>query len=322
MKMVCVGLATVFTLCNQLSADTIVSATGSFSSFSMGPSIGPMPYENAATPPASNPSVFWNNYSIDSSGGNHQMNVGYLLTDTGGFAGTPSVIGSDSVTESLTTSAGAPPSAFNLVRNAIAYNITILSADSSLDTGNSTVGTVFGYYVGGAFQQLWAVGATDRPTGTQAFNPTAVGNSYGFYATVCYHVEVCETYTTGNGNWGNETGGARWNHFALFQLASGNYVIGFEDTNGIYSEGWGDYNDVVIGLSTVTVPVPEPGTMGVVAAGFSALVLLNRRRSLRKFVNPYIAKHDDRELIVQLQANRSDFRSLRIARVFRNNAPV
>jgi hypothetical protein len=194
------------------------------------------------------------------------MNVGYLLADTGGFAGTPSVLGSDTVTQEFTASGGADPTAFNFLSNATAYNIAVLFADSSLDSGNAAQGTVFGYYVGSTFTPLYTPVDTSSPANFTAFDPTTAGNSYGFYATVCYGANLCETYTTGEGNSGNASGAAAWNHFALFQLASGSYVIGFEDTNTFGGEGLGDFNDIVVELRA-PANAPEPDTLATMGIG-------------------------------------------------------
>ncbi len=217
-------------------------------------------------------SPFWNDPSDDPGvGGSHMMNVGYVLTGTGGMAG--NVLGGDSVTADL-TSGGADPTAFSFVSTGLQDIMTLLFAQSSLDTGNAAQGTVFGYYVGNNFTQLYTVGETTTPTDQTTFTPTTAGGSYGFYATVCYGAGVCETYTTGNGNTGNVTGPDAWNHFALFELASGNYAMGFTAADAMVGEGLGDFNDVVIELQTI----PEPGTMAIMAVGLVALGLAARAR--------------------------------------------
>ena len=76
-------------------------------------------------------------------------------------------------------------------------------------------------------------------------------------------------YTTGNGNSGNVSGAAGWNHFALFELASGSYVIGLEDTNGFAGEGLGDFNDVVVELRVT--PTPEPDSVAFMGIGLALL---------------------------------------------------
>jgi hypothetical protein len=265
--------AAILAFSGSIYADTVISATGSFSAFQSGFASSTPTWISNATPPATTGAPFWNDPSDDTGvGGSHLMNVGYLLTDTGGFAGTPSVLGTDTVTQSF-TAGGADPMAFNFVRNAAAYNISLLFADSGLDTGTASVGTVFGYYVGSTLTPLYTVGLTNSPTPAHAFNPTTPGTSYGFYATVCYLAGSCETYTTGAGNSGNNTGGAAWNHFALFQLASGSYVIGFTGQNGIFGENLGDFQDVVVELQVT----PEPGTIAMIGLGFAGIAFLRRR---------------------------------------------
>jgi hypothetical protein len=217
------------------------------------------------------------------------MNIGYVLTDSGGLTGTTAVLGSDTVSSDYVGTGGADPTAFNFVRNATAYNVTLLFADSGLDTSTNPatgVGSQFGYYLlssPGTLISLYTPGLTSSPTGTASFNPS--GN-YGFYDTVCYAASggVCtssETYYTSQAATGNNTGGSAWNHFALFQLASGSYVIGFTGQNGMFGEGLGDFQDTVIEL-TVQNAVPEPGTIAIMGLGLAALGFIGRRRFARK----------------------------------------
>jgi hypothetical protein len=272
MKPILVASAAVVALCGSLFADSITGTTGSFSAFPSGFAASTPTWQGALTPPVTEGSPFWNNPSDDvGTGGSHMMNVGYVLTDTGGVSN--NVLGTDSVTGDL-TNGGADPSAFSFLSTGNPDILTLLFADSSLDTGNPTQGTVFGYYVGSSFTQLYSVTDTSAPTGQTTFTPTLSGSSYGFYATVCYGAGMCETYTTGMGNSGNEPGGAGWNHFALFQLASGNYAIGFTAADAMVGEGIGDFNDVVVELQTI----PEPGTIGIVAVALLALGLAARAR--------------------------------------------
>ena len=152
---------------------------------------------------------------------------------------------------------------------------------------SGVVGSQIGYYVGNVNTPLYNVGQTSSPTGTQAFNPGVSGTSYGFYDYVCYAASagVCtsfELYTTGNGNSGtfSVNGADSWNHFALFELASGSYVLGFTGQNGIFGEGEGDFQDTVIELQSTGVP--EPGTVAIMGLGLAALGLFGRRRFAKK----------------------------------------
>ena len=291
MKNFLVTTAAVVVLSGSVFADTVVCAS------CVGGTSSPFPSFFASstlaftgTNPGSATPVYWNNPSDDTgTGGSHMMNIGYVLTDTGGLTGTPAVLGTDTVTSDYVASGGADPSAFSFVRNATAYNISLLFADSAENSGQSwltgpaAVGSVFGYYVGSTFTPIYTVGPTTSSTATQPFNPGGSGTTYGFYDTVCYSVSagVCTnyaTYTTEGGTYGNDLGGAAWNHFAVFQLASGAYVVGFTGQNGLYGENVGDFQDTVIELSLA----PEPGTIAIMGLGLAALGVLGRRRLARK----------------------------------------
>jgi hypothetical protein len=63
-------------------------------------------------------------------------------------------------------------------------------------------------------------------------------------------------------------------------LNSGNYVVGFTGQNGLFGEGHGDFQDVVIELSASTVP--EPGTIAIMGLGLAGLGILGRRRFAKK----------------------------------------
>jgi hypothetical protein len=304
--------AAVVVLSGSMFADTVNSlgstagftAIGSTASFS-----GAMAGWTSSFITTDVQTPFWNNPSQDNLLSGHLSNVGDVLaglaagTDeigadltgvvgtgdqihgsyygvTGGGSGDPNTGGA---AETVNGMAGMTTAlAFNLTRNAVAYNIALLFADSSFDTGSGS-GTVFGTYTGSGsaltlnplFQP--ATNTSGIPVNEGVFNPSG---TYGFYATVCYSAGNCETYTTGNGNFGIgvTTAGQAWNHFALFQLASGNYVLGFEDANGMFTEGIGDFNDIVVAL----VATPEPGTIGIMGLGLAALGVIGRRRFARK----------------------------------------
>ncbi|HTB12754.1 MAG TPA: hypothetical protein VK752_14330 [Bryobacteraceae bacterium] len=278
MNTILIASATVLALSGRILADTVTSATGTFSQFSPAFASSTVQWIGLSTPPPSAEAgtPFWNNPSSDTGvGGSHMMNVGDLLNDAGGFTGTPSVVGTDTAVSDLTAANGTDPSAFNFLSTATAYNLSLLYANSSLDTGNAAQGTVFGYYIGNTFTPLYTPLETNSPTGVTSFDPVASGNSYGFYATVCYGGGACETYTTGEGNFGNTNGAAAWNHFAVFELASGSYVIGFEDSKMFGGEGLGDFNDVVVEMQVATSP--EPGSSSLLGIGLAGLAYLLRK---------------------------------------------
>jgi PEP-CTERM motif len=291
MKKLWIVSAAVVALSGSMFADTL-TGTGTLTAFPAGFAGSTPVWISNGTPPLTTGAPFWNDASDDTGlgagqGSSHLMNVGYVLTGTGGMTGVASVTGGDAVSTDYLGTAGADPTAFSFIRQATSYNISLIFAQSGLNTGANPAGAVgnqFGYYVGATSTMLYNVGQVPPgPTSTQAFNPS--GN-YGFYDTVCYHVTagVCdsfETYTTSNGNTGNaQVGLTTWNHFALFQLASGNYVIGFTGQNGMFGEGQGDFQDTLVELSLAAVP--EPGTIAIMGFGLAGLGLLGRRRFLKK----------------------------------------
>jgi hypothetical protein len=218
-----------------------------------------------------------------------------------------------SITPNTATSE-TPTLEFSFMSTATALNVAVLFADSGLDGGTGNAGgpaTVFGYYYGsGAGIQLHQLGGAvnNNVTGT---SPQSLatgmaldgsGAVYGLYATVCYVYSgtTCTgsvTYTTGAGNFttniaaGSQYLGALdWNHFSFFQLTSGEEVLGFEDTpfalgSTFDTEGEGDFNDVVIGLTgnpAVGSSAPEPGTIAIMGLGLAGLGLIGRRRFVKK----------------------------------------
>lgn len=309
MKKLLIAAAAVVVLSGSMFADT-VNNLGSAAGFTAIPSTSAFTTSMIAWSSSNiltdTQVPFWNNPSLDNLADGHYANVGDVLaglatgtneigTDltgtvgtgdqingdyyaaTGGGPGDPNTGGSADTVNGQSGSTTAL--AFNFTRNAVAYNIALLFADSSFDTG-SGMGTVFGTYTGtGSSITLNPLFQPANNTTGVAINEGAFSASgtYGFYATVCYSVGNCETYTTGDGNFGAASGAQAWNHFALFQLASGNYVLGFEDGNGMFTEGIGDFNDIVVELQVV----PEPATIAIMGLGLAALGLLGRRRFAR-----------------------------------------
>jgi len=241
------------------------------------------------------PTPFWNNPSDDMFGTGtttvmHDANIGYLLTDTGGFATTSisPILPGDSVTgDYVAGTSGATDPTFTMVRTAAAENIALIFASGGMNGVNG--GTVqIGYYVGATQTVLYnSVTNTNSALAAMAFNPS--GN-YGFYAIVCYPgTTQCETYFSGQANtgptFGNQTPGVpvtgdTWNHFALFQTANGNWVIGFTEQNGYYGENYGDFQDVVLEITSAATP--EPGTIAIMGLGLAGLGLLGRKRFTKK----------------------------------------
>jgi hypothetical protein len=222
------------------------------------------------------------------------------------------VAGGDPVTPNTTGTATSmtPSLEFSFVSSATAYNIAMLyAAPSTQNSGAGNLGapaTVFGTYTIGAgnvFDPIVidggiAANTTGTPTTLETADTLYANNFvYGFYATVCYAYTgtTCTqsvTYTTGFGNFstgmssGNlELGALGWNHFALFELANGEEVLGFTDSpwspgTQFGTQGIGDFDDAVIALTNSAVP--EPGTIAIMGLGLAGLGLLGRRRFAKK----------------------------------------
>lgn len=265
-------ITAVLALSGSMMADTLMSSTGSFSAFPSGFASSTPGWTGNTQAPYQSGDAFWNNTSAKvGQGGSHDMNIGYLLSDSGGYAGTNSVLGSDSVSSYLANSDGSDPAAWDFLSSGALYDATLLFASSVMATGNAANGITFGYYSGNTYTPLYVPSTTSSPTGTQFVDPTTAGNTFGFYATICY-ANGCETYTSGNGNSGSVNGAAGWNHLALFQTANGSYVIALEDTANYGLEGLGDFSDTVVEFAAL----PEPATFGITALGLALLIYLTR----------------------------------------------
>jgi hypothetical protein len=290
--------AVAVALSGGLYADTLSgTSTGAWTPFTTpAPSstaiwtgFGTQPTISSVNTPIGNP--FWNNPADNAFGTvsgqtAHLGNIGYLLTDTGAYATTTiNVLPTDTMTGGeeyvgAGPAAGTDPSSFSFVRGITSENIALLFAD-----GGDDPTTTIGYYSGSTYTPVFTGGgALANPVLTpQAGSTFGATGTFGFYAIVCYSVSDCDTYTSGNGNSGPDTGTTfnNWNHFALFQTAAGNWVVGFTEQEGEYGEGIGDFRDVVFEVST-NASVPEPGTIGIFGLGLAGLGVLGRRRFAKK----------------------------------------
>jgi hypothetical protein len=228
------------------------------------------------------------------------------------FTGTDSTVPGGNPAMSNGATSLTPSLEFSFLSNATAYAISMLyAAPSTQNSGAGNVGapaTIFGTYllVGSTFDPtVIDDGIAANTSGTATTLATndvlyAATTVYGFYATVCYAWTgtTCNqsiTYTTGAGNFatgmaaGNpELGALGWNHFAVFELASGEEVLGFTDSpwapgSTFGTQGLGDYSDAVIGLvGSVGASAPEPGTIAIMGLGLAGLGLIGRRRFFKK----------------------------------------
>jgi hypothetical protein len=279
---------------------------------------------------------FWNNYSTDTAaeigtsvttagessacGGSttsacssHNMNIGYMLSGTGGFTGDNVFDNKDSVATTYMNSNGSDPSSFTFSANPEQnYDVTLLGAFSG-NSNSLSWGTQFGIYyvVDGVtmYEQLYGPG-TNSYSDTTPINIDNIQDSgatvIGFYATVCnYDASAPQTMTPDgtampagcgvttyysnsllnsgfivNNESSYDDSGA-YNHFALFGLTSSpdnDFVVAFKD-GPVTQEGMGDFNDIVVEFADPALAAPEPATLGIVGLGLTLLGIRRRRRS-------------------------------------------
>jgi hypothetical protein len=270
-----------------LFADTISSSFTSFNSVFSSGQPDPLPSTVGTT--------YWNNFSPDTgTGGSNDMNIGYALTNAGGFAGTTALLGTDSAAGTLLGPAGSDPTSFNFITNGDVYTIQVLFSDTGLPDD-----VTFGWYDlanPSVLNPIFSnIGNTNAPLGSpQAFNNGGAA-TYGFYATVCFNPPACTidvTYrtdstqdTTTNAGMTTPFGtlsNTPYNHFSLFNLTSNgqSYVLGLSETpNAGGTELAGDFQDLVIELTDTSAAItPEPATMSIVGLSLIALGFARRRR--------------------------------------------
>jgi hypothetical protein len=268
-----------------LFADTVSSPFTSFGSvFSSG-----QPNPTASTAG----STFWNNFSPDTgTGGSHDMNIGYLLTDSGGFTGTTSLIGPSTAAGTLVGAGGSDPAAFNFIANGDPYTIQVLFSDTGLP-GEVT----FGWYDlsnPSVLNPIFSnVGNTNTPLGSPQLFSSGGAANFGFYAMVCFNPPSCTvtvTYFTNSAMDTTADMGAMtpfgtitnisYNHFALFNLSpnSQSYVLGLSETpNQNGTELAGDFQDFVVELTDTGAAAPEPATLSIVGISLLGLGFARRR---------------------------------------------
>jgi PEP-CTERM motif len=263
---------------------------------------------------------FWDNYSTDTAAetglctsncSSHDMNIGYMLSGTGGFAGDNVFGGMDSVATAYLNANGSDPSSFTFSDNpAQTYDVTLLGAFSG-NSNSLAWGTQFGIYyvVGGVmmYEELYGPGANSY-SDTVPIDIASIQDSgasvIGFYATVCNYDATATVGTTPEGtttpaqcgattyysnsllNTGfivnNESSyydGGAYNHFSLFGLTSSpnnDFVVAFKD-GPLTTEGLGDFNDVVVEFADPSFQTPEPASLGIAGLGLVLLGIKRRR---------------------------------------------
>ena len=251
-------------------ADTIVAgAGGAFNSTS-----GFAATTGVAVPSAGTP--YWNNVSRD--GANN--NAGYFLTGSGGAPGfTTNFLGAGSEYLGTLPSSTSNATPFTFLRDASSFSVSRLFATASTA---EIAGNDFGWYntVGGARTSISGMlNSFNGNTSLGSFGPSA---GYGFYATVCTAPGVCNTFYTDNAL--NPAGAGLSNqHFALFRNSAvpGTFYLALERISNDAIEGFGDFNDFIVQITTTTAPVvgvPEPATFSFVGLGLVGLAISRFRR--------------------------------------------
>lgn len=206
---------------------------------------------------------YWDNHSNDLTG---DVNIGYFLTKTGGFALSPNYDhpganpfwGGNSSPEA----GGTADKGFYFVKTAPS-----ITASLRLEIGDNKGVNSFGWYDKanpGTLNRVFA--GSDSPTTNKTFTIDQDVVNYGFY------IKVNGLFYTTEGNPSDPND---FQHFAVFMEGSGDnptYWIGMEDltTNVDF-----DYNDMIVKIPPI---LPEPAAMLLLGSGLIGLAGYARRR--------------------------------------------
>jgi hypothetical protein len=224
---------------------------------------------------------FWDNVSKDGTqdGLGNNCNVGFWVSGTGNcdatsfyggsfYANSPRATGGYLGQGAATFTMTADPDSTNTV--AAGVGVSALSGDQP-----SKGSTEFGWF-----------SLDDRDAhhamlvGGNAVSFEVPSGEYGFYLTVTDvrdGTKVTQFYSDQVDSLGRS-------HFVVFDLGDGHYVIGIEDKLGDPNDPYSrlsdyDYNDLVVDMTTTTVP--EPASVLLLGSGLVGLAKYARRRRAR-----------------------------------------
>ena len=214
---------------------------------------------------------YWDNVSLDGS----NMNIGFFLVNapTAPLAGAPGALPYWGNAFNLSTDSGGTADLNFTFQRTASFSVASLQLEVA---GNADINE-FGWYDITNPSVLHTIFAgPDSAPASSSFTPSA---QYGFYlkgADGVYHTQSSL----------NPSGDTNHQHFAVFEQSSTNggqvYWLGMEDLgvsglNG--AEGsTGDYNDMLVRISTEILTVPEPSTVALVLSGTLLMLVLQKRR--------------------------------------------
>jgi hypothetical protein len=289
-------------------ADTLNNAagfnqsSGAFSAFTLGT-------RGVCSPGCTDGTPFFFNTSGDTVNGSTNASVGDFLNASGSFGSPVSGCPTCGVNymasngQMYTQAANSPnfATAFSFIRQAASLSITLLYANSSVNNNAE-----FGIYDASSQSNALNNHEVVQPIGAltnlnnmigQTYNITQNYGLWGVYARTCdvnAANQACPggnvvTYFSNvamngvNGDTPAADAAATHMHWALFQSGTNAavYYLALEDfalTSGTrnVTEGYGDYNDIILRIDTSGVP--EPATLSIMGLGLAGLGLLGRRK--------------------------------------------
>jgi len=248
----------------KVSANTLVGPGGAFQPWTS-TVLQPV---NSANPTYGGP--YWNNFSGDGA----KANIGWCLAGTGGCA----ISSPPGAISYYGTSTGAAVQNMAFVNPGSPVSISLLGTFTN-QKGNGNGTDYFGWYAInadgsiGAMTQLWS---STAPVNTTSAIITPNG-SYGLYLESVQGNGAASYFWFMNDN-DNYAGGPNKNpvdnnqHFAVFSATPGIYYVGMEEGNYALGTADGDFNDMIVKVTSV----PEPAALTLLGA--AVLLAVRRKR--------------------------------------------